>query len=323
MSGPYLLPALVHRRHGRRHQQDAGVVGARRRLSAGRLRHGAADGSGGARARAGARRGAPAQSHPGGEDALHQAAQGALRRQHAVRQRRLSGLPGASARRPRAGTTFPRRQAAARAQAAISASGWRTASRAPGAGRSSPAWCGCRTPAAYRCSPAPPRSGRGSAPRWRRSAPASSACARDEITVVPGDTGGVSLGLGAFASRQTVTAGSSVLLAARAVAEKAKKLASHVLEAAEHDLEIADGEVRVVGAPQLCGQARRARAHSQGRARLRLPARHRARPRGQRQLAHRCAGLRQCLPRSRGRGRSRDRRRQDPRITSRCRTPES
>jgi len=48
-----------------------------------------------------------------------------------------------------------------------------------------------------------------------------------------------------------VTAGSSVLLAARAVAEKAKKLASHLLEAAEHDLELAGGEVRVVGAPQL------------------------------------------------------------------------
>jgi aerobic carbon-monoxide dehydrogenase large subunit len=72
-----------------------------------------------------------------------------------------------------------------------------------------------------------------------------------DITVVPGDTGGVALGLGAFASRQTVTAGSSVLLAARAVAAKAKKLASHLLEAAEHDLELVGGEVRVVGAPQL------------------------------------------------------------------------
>jgi carbon-monoxide dehydrogenase large subunit len=72
-----------------------------------------------------------------------------------------------------------------------------------------------------------------------------------DITVVPGDTSGISLGLGAFASRQTVTAGSSVLLATRAVADKAKKLASHVLEAAEHDLEIVDGAVRVVGAPQL------------------------------------------------------------------------
>jgi carbon-monoxide dehydrogenase large subunit len=73
----------------------------------------------------------------------------------------------------------------------------------------------------------------------------------EDVTVVPGDTSAVALGLGAFASRQTVTAGSSVLLASRAVADKARRLASHVLEAAEHDLEIANGEVRVVGAPQL------------------------------------------------------------------------
>jgi carbon-monoxide dehydrogenase large subunit len=71
------------------------------------------------------------------------------------------------------------------------------------------------------------------------------------ISVVSGDTAGVSLGLGGFASRQTVTAGSSVHFAAKAVADKAKKVASHMLEAAEHDLELAGGEVRVVGAPQL------------------------------------------------------------------------
>lgn len=72
-----------------------------------------------------------------------------------------------------------------------------------------------------------------------------------QVTVVAGDTSTVSLGLGGFASRQTVTAGSSVHLAAKAVADKAKKVASHLLEAAEHDLELAGGEVRVVGAPQL------------------------------------------------------------------------
>jgi carbon-monoxide dehydrogenase large subunit len=72
-----------------------------------------------------------------------------------------------------------------------------------------------------------------------------------KITVVAGDTATVSLGLGGFASRQTVTAGSSIKLAAKAVAEKAKKVASHVLEADEHDLELADGAVRVLGAPQL------------------------------------------------------------------------
>jgi carbon-monoxide dehydrogenase large subunit len=73
----------------------------------------------------------------------------------------------------------------------------------------------------------------------------------EDVNVVAGDTATVSLGLGAFASRQTVTAGSSVLLASRAVAAKARKVASHLLEAAEHDLEIAAGEVRVVGAPEL------------------------------------------------------------------------
>ena len=73
---------------------------------------------------------------------------------------------------------FPQRQAAARAQGRYIGIGLATASRAPAAGRSNPGWCGCRTPAASRCSPARPRSGRGSAPCWRRSAPASSACGR-------------------------------------------------------------------------------------------------------------------------------------------------
>jgi carbon-monoxide dehydrogenase large subunit len=72
-----------------------------------------------------------------------------------------------------------------------------------------------------------------------------------DVHVVAGDTAVSALGLGGFASRQTVTAGNSVMLAAKAVADKAKKLAGHVLEAAEEDLELADGEVRVVGAPQL------------------------------------------------------------------------
>jgi carbon-monoxide dehydrogenase large subunit len=73
----------------------------------------------------------------------------------------------------------------------------------------------------------------------------------EDIRVVAGDTATVAVGLGGFASRQTVTAGSSVMLAARAVSDKAKKLASHLLEAAEHDLEVVDGAVRVVGAPKL------------------------------------------------------------------------
>jgi carbon-monoxide dehydrogenase large subunit len=69
-----------------------------------------------------------------------------------------------------------------------------------------------------------------------------------DVTVVAGDTATVSMGMGGFASRQLVTAGTSVLLAARAVAAKVKTLASQMLEVAEQDLEFSDGAVRVTGA---------------------------------------------------------------------------
>ncbi len=73
----------------------------------------------------------------------------------------------------------------------------------------------------------------------------------DDITVVAGDTSTVPLGLGAFASRQTVTAGSSVHVAANDVREKALSVAAHILEAAEEDLEIIGGAVRVKGVPDM------------------------------------------------------------------------
>ena len=69
-----------------------------------------------------------------------------------------------------------------------------------------------------------------------------------DINVVAGDTGPVPLGLGGFASRQLITAGSSVLLASRAVAAKAKTLAGRIIEADESDLELSGGTVHVAGA---------------------------------------------------------------------------
>ena len=68
-----------------------------------------------------------------------------------------------------------------------------------------------------------------------------------DVDVACGDTGPVSLGLGAFASRQAVTAGSSVHVAAGEVREKALRVAAHLLEVAEDDLEIADGRISVRG----------------------------------------------------------------------------
>jgi carbon-monoxide dehydrogenase large subunit len=74
--------------------------------------------------------------------------------------------------------------------------------------------------------------------------------APERVRVVAGDTATVQLGLGGFASRQLVTAGSSVRLAAQEVAAKAKQLAGHLLEADPQDLELADGEVRIAGVKQ-------------------------------------------------------------------------
>ena len=72
-----------------------------------------------------------------------------------------------------------------------------------------------------------------------------------DISVTAGDTGAAPLGLGAFASRQAVNAGSSVSRAAESVREKALDAAAHILEAAKEDLEIRLGRVEVKGVPDL------------------------------------------------------------------------
>ena len=64
-----------------------------------------------------------------------------------------------------------------------------------------------------------------------------------------GDTAVIPYGQGGFASRQTITAGSAVHMAAAAVREKALAVAAHLLEASPSDLEMRDGRIEVAGAP--------------------------------------------------------------------------
>ena len=70
-----------------------------------------------------------------------------------------------------------------------------------------------------------------------------------QVTVIAGDTATIPLGMGGFASRQTVTAGSSTHLAARSVREKALAVAAHLLEAGVDDLDMRDGRIEVRGVP--------------------------------------------------------------------------
>jgi len=69
------------------------------------------------------------------------------------------------------------------------------------------------------------------------------------VTVVGGDTAAIPFGVGTFASRSAVNAGSSIHEAADRVREKIVTAAAALLEAAPADIEVADGMVSVRGAP--------------------------------------------------------------------------
>ena len=71
----------------------------------------------------------------------------------------------------------------------------------------------------------------------------------ESVTVVGGDTAVIPFGVGTFASRSAVNAGSSIHQAAALVRAKLAAAAAALLEAAPADVEIADGAAFVRGAP--------------------------------------------------------------------------
>lgn len=72
----------------------------------------------------------------------------------------------------------------------------------------------------------------------------------DDIEVVHGDTGAISMGWGTYGSRTTAVGGAAIALAARRVREKAAKIAAHLLEAAEADIVFDQGRFYVRGSPE-------------------------------------------------------------------------
>jgi aerobic carbon-monoxide dehydrogenase large subunit len=69
------------------------------------------------------------------------------------------------------------------------------------------------------------------------------------VSVVGGDTAAIAFGIGTFASRSAVNAGTSIHTAALKVKDKLAAAAAALLEAAPADIEINDGVVSVRGAP--------------------------------------------------------------------------
>ncbi len=73
----------------------------------------------------------------------------------------------------------------------------------------------------------------------------------DAVHVIVGDTAASPMGLGAYASRQAVTAGNAAFQAAHLAADKAKAAPAALLEVSPNDLELRDGNVRLCGAPSV------------------------------------------------------------------------
>ena len=71
----------------------------------------------------------------------------------------------------------------------------------------------------------------------------------DAVTIVGGDTAAIPFGVGTFASRSAVNAGSSIHEGSGRVKDKLVAAAAALLEAAPADVEVTDGMVTVRGAP--------------------------------------------------------------------------
>ena len=67
-------------------------------------------------------------------------------------------------------------------------------------------------------------------------------CALKDVEMTLGDTAAISQGMGAFASRQTINAGNSAVMAATAVREQLRIAAAHALAVVVDDIEIDDGQ---------------------------------------------------------------------------------
>jgi carbon-monoxide dehydrogenase large subunit len=72
-------------------------------------------------------------------------------------------------------------------------------------------------------------------------------CTPDDVTIITADTAATGLGVGSFAARTAVNAGSSVHLASGLAAQKIKQFAAQAMEVAEHDIVLEDGYAKVAG----------------------------------------------------------------------------
>jgi carbon-monoxide dehydrogenase large subunit len=86
----------------------------------------------------------------------------------------------------------------------------------------------------------------------------------EQVHIVMGDTDRVARGIGTFASRSMVRAGSAAVEAVDTLIASGKAMAAHLLEAAAVDIEYGDGAFRVIGTDRAIGLFEVARSAAAG-----------------------------------------------------------
>ena len=148
-------------------------------------------------------------------------------------------------------------------------------------------------------------------------------CRIEDIALTAGDTHAISQGVGAFASRQAVNAGSAAMMAGEHVRRQVVALAARTLGVAESEIDVADFRAIARSGNKPVADLRRAGRPRPGRAGIRFRGRPDSRARTHR-LFHAAAGLLlQRDPCGGGRGRSADRRRDNPALRGRRMTAAS
>jgi carbon-monoxide dehydrogenase large subunit len=77
----------------------------------------------------------------------------------------------------------------------------------------------------------------------------------DRVAIQQGDSADIPRGMGSFASRSMIMAGSAIKVTCDLVIKKGRRLAAHFLEVSEADIEFADGRFRAVGTDFAIGLA--------------------------------------------------------------------
>ena len=244
-------PELQARTQRRLHQHDLDHAGARRRPPARRVRDGTDDGPAGAVARPRSRRGAAAQFHH-------------ARSRCPTRSASSSATDGRS---PMTAATIPPPRRA-RSPPPIMTASRRARPRRARAGR----YLGIGISNAVESTGLGPYEGAtvriattgkivlytGATPQGQSHKTTLAQIAADplgvsyeDVTVATADTKEIAFGVGTFAARTAVNAGSSAHIAAVEVAKKIKLIAADMMEVSPDDLDLRDGFAEVRGVPGL------------------------------------------------------------------------